>query len=42
MVPEALEHRFVAAVIVTSLLFWAVLGAATGGFYRRFAPQAWH
>ena len=35
--PAALAHRFVVAVTVASLLFWGVLGAATGYFYRRFA-----
>jgi len=35
--PAALAHRFIAVVTVTSLLFWAALGAATGYFYRRFA-----
>lgn len=29
-VPEALHHRFVVAVTVTNLLFWLVLGMATG------------
>ena len=37
--PEVLAHQFVVAVTVTSLLFWAALGASTGYFYRRFAPQ---
>lgn len=36
--PEALSHRFIVAVTVASLLFWAALGASTGYFYRRFAP----
>jgi predicted cobalt transporter CbtA len=40
-VPEALAHRFAAVAVVTSLLFWAALGAATGGFYRCFAPRAY-
>jgi cobalt transporter subunit CbtA len=35
--PAALAHRFVVAATVASLLFWTVLGAATGYFYRRFA-----
>ena len=34
--PAALVHRFAVAVTLVSLLFWAVLGAATGYFYRRF------
>ncbi len=38
--PEALAHRFVVAVIVTSLLFWAVLGSLTGFFYGRFMGRA--
>lgn len=37
--PETLAHRFAVSVIVTSLLFWAVLGAASGGFYRLFASR---
>ena len=37
--PDSLAHQFVVAVTVTSLLFWAALGASTGYFYRRFAPQ---
>ena len=37
--PDSLAHRFVVAVTVTSLLFWAALGASTGYFYRRFAPR---
>lgn len=37
LVPETLAHRFVVATTVASFLFWAVLGASTGYFYRRFA-----
>lgn len=37
--PEALAHQFVVAVTVVSFLFWIVLGAATGYFYRRFTPR---
>src|SRR6266702_3536187 len=36
--PEALSHRFVVAATLVSFLFWAVLGASTGYFYRRFEP----
>ena len=35
-VPPALSHRFVAAVLVTTLLSWALLGALTGALSRRF------
>lgn len=37
--PEALAHRFAVAATLASFLFWTALGAATGYFYRRFAPQ---
>ena len=36
-VPEALSRQFVAAVTVTSLIFWALLGPLTAVFQRRFA-----
>jgi cobalt transporter subunit CbtA len=36
-VPEALSRQFIAAVTLTSLLFWALLGSLTGIFYRRFS-----
>jgi cobalt transporter subunit CbtA len=36
-VPDALSRRFVAAVTLTSLLFWALLGSLTGLAYRRFS-----
>jgi cobalt transporter subunit CbtA len=38
--PPDLAHRFAVLATVTSLLFWLALGAATGHFYRRFAPRA--
>lgn len=38
--PVALAHRFAIAVTVISLLFWISLGAASGFFYRYFAPSA--
>jgi len=34
--PELLAHQFVVAVTVVSFLFWVILGASTGYFYRRF------
>lgn len=37
--PAALAHRFVIVVTVAGLLFWTVLGAATGYFYDRFSPK---
>jgi cobalt transporter subunit CbtA len=36
-VPEALSRQFIAAVTLTSLLFWTLLGSLTGIFYRRFS-----
>jgi len=38
--PAALAHQFAVAAMLTSLLFWLALGAATTYFYRRFAPPA--
>jgi cobalt transporter subunit CbtA len=38
--PAALARQFVVAVTIASFLFWIVLGAATGYFYRRFMPRA--
>jgi cobalt transporter subunit CbtA len=38
--PEALSHQFVVAVTVVSFLFWLILGASTGYFYRRFEAPA--
>ncbi|SEQ12137.1 cobalt transporter subunit CbtA [Faunimonas pinastri] len=38
-VPEALSHRFVVTVLVTSFVSWALLGALTGAFYRMFSRQ---
>jgi len=37
--PEALARQFVVAVTVVSFLFWLILGAFTGFFYRRFQPR---
>ena len=36
-VPEALSRQFIAAVTLTSLLFWALLGSLTSICYRRFS-----
>lgn len=36
-VPDVLSRQFVAAVTLTSLLFWALLGSLTGIFYKRFS-----
>jgi cobalt transporter subunit CbtA len=35
LAPESLMHEFVVAVVVTSLLFWLVLGSLTGFLYKR-------
>jgi cobalt transporter subunit CbtA len=34
--PEALIHRFIVATLMSNLLFWALLGALSGTFYKRF------
>lgn len=36
-VPDALLREFIVGVMVTSFLFWAVLGSLTGFFYKRFS-----
>ena len=38
--PESLAHDFIVAAVITSLLFWAVLGSLTGLLYQRFRPAA--
>ncbi len=38
--PEALAHRFIVAAIIAGLLFWSVLGSATGYFYSRVFIEA--
>jgi cobalt transporter subunit CbtA len=40
LVPEGLAHSFVVAVVVTSFLFWIVLGSLTGVFYRWLAGRS--
>jgi cobalt transporter subunit CbtA len=37
LVPEGLAHSFVVTAVVTSFLFWLVLGSLTGVFYPWFA-----
>jgi cobalt transporter subunit CbtA len=36
LAPEALEHQFVAAAVLTSLVFWSLLGSLSGMVLRRF------
>lgn len=39
-IPAALHHDFVVAVVVTSFIFWALLGGLAGHFRQRFGdPQ---
>ncbi len=38
--PEALSHRFVVAVMLTTLLSWTLLGGLSGYLYQRFAQPA--
>jgi len=38
--PESLAHRFITATMIAQLLFWAVLGALSGYFYKRFVQPA--
>ncbi len=40
LVPEGLAHSFAVAAVVTSFLFWLVLGSLTGVFYRWFAGSS--
>ena len=37
--PEELARQFVVVVTVTNFMFWLVLGASTGYFYKRFQPS---
>ena len=37
LAPESLAHEFIIVVMVTMLLFWLALGAASGFFYKRFS-----
>jgi predicted cobalt transporter CbtA len=36
-VPAVLTHKFIAVATITLLPCWALLGALTGEFYRRFS-----
>jgi cobalt transporter subunit CbtA len=36
---EGLARHFAVTVTIISFLFWAILGASTGYFYRRFRPS---
>jgi len=38
--PELLAHQFVVAAVVTSLLFWSILGSLSGFLYQRFPATA--
>lgn len=40
LAPESLEHQFVAAAVMTSLVFWALLGSVSGALFRRFEGTA--
>jgi cobalt transporter subunit CbtA len=37
--PQSLARQFLVAVTVVSFLFWLILGASTGYFFRRFHPR---
>jgi cobalt transporter subunit CbtA len=39
-IPEGLHHRFVVAVVLTTLLFWVLLGGLAGLFRGRFVPAS--
>jgi len=39
-IPESLHHSFVVAVVMTTLVFWVLLGGLTGFFRERFTPTA--
>lgn len=38
-IPKALHHDFVVAVVVTSFIFWALLGGLAGHFRQRFGGR---
>lgn len=40
LAPEELEHKFILVAIASSLVFWLVLGALTGAFFKRYAAGA--
>jgi cobalt transporter subunit CbtA len=39
-VPDALAHRFMVAVTLTTLLSWSLLGGLSGYLYQRFAERS--
>lgn len=39
-IPEGLHHSFVIAVVMTTLVFWVLLGGLAGYFRERFAASA--
>jgi cobalt transporter subunit CbtA len=39
-IPEDLHHSFVVAVVMTTLVFWVLLGGLAGFFRERFAASA--
>jgi cobalt transporter subunit CbtA len=39
-IPETLHHSFVVAVVMTTLVFWILLGGLTGYFRRRLVATA--
>jgi cobalt transporter subunit CbtA len=39
-IPEGLHHNFVVAVVMTTLVFWVLLGGLAGYFRERFAASA--
>lgn len=39
-IPENLHHSFVVAVVLTTMVFWVLLGGLTGYFRRRFVAPA--
>ena len=39
-IPENLHHSFVVAVVLTTMVFWVLLGELTGYFRRRFVAPA--
>lgn len=40
LAPAHMAHQFIVAATIVGLLFWAVLGAASGYFYNRFFEDA--
>lgn len=39
LAPESLERQFIAVAIGSALVFWLVLGALTGAFFKRYANE---